>query len=109
VSSAPSKTRKRIQGVEQETRRHTERVEREAQSRIKDAEQQREAAQLAHDVLNETVDKKYVQAKIALLVAAKSVSSSGATEIVDAAKNLYSRVNFWEKEPGPEISPPLLK
>jgi hypothetical protein len=86
--------------IEQEARNRVERIEREAQKCIKDAEQQRDfAEQLVHDLLNETVDKK---SKIAVLVAAKGVSN-GATEIVDVARTglreIYSRVNFWEKEP----------
>jgi len=111
IERIEQETGNRIERIEQEARNRVERSEREAQRRIKDAEQQRDfAEQLVHDLLNETVDKKYIQAKIALLVAAKGVNS-GATEIVDAAKTgfreLYSRVNFWEKEPDPEILPSL--
>jgi TolA-binding protein len=82
IEQIEQETRNRIERVEQEARKRIERIEQEARNRVehaekrmKDAEQQRDfAEQLVHDLLNETVDKKYVQAKIALLVAAKGVS-----------------------------------
>jgi hypothetical protein len=88
-------------------RKRVERIEREARKRVQRAERERDfAEQLMHDLLNEAVDKKLIQAKIALLAAAKGVSS-GATEIVDVARTgfreLRSRVSFWEKQPDPEI------
>jgi hypothetical protein len=103
--------RNRVERIEQEARNRVERIEREARKRVERAERERDfTEQLMHDLLNEAADKKLIQAKIALLAAAKGVSS-GATEVVDVAKTgfreLRSRVSFWEKQPDAEILPPL--
>lgn len=58
----------------------------EQDAAIKRIEKERDfAEQLMRDLLNETVDKKLVQAKIAVLVAAKGASEI-ADEIADVAK-----------------------
>jgi hypothetical protein len=65
----------------------------EQDAAIKRIEQERDfAEQLMRDLLNETVDKKLVQAKIALLVAAKGAGEM-ADEFADAAKAGFSRLS----------------